>query len=184
MNQFRWINFILLIFGACSLSGFIYYTNEELYWNIYLAVTRIPVFIFGCFVAKYIKEEKSSPYIVWILLSVFGFSSRALLFQQQMPNFLWQYILWLMMVGIIPFFILLLEKILKFQWLYSILGHVGQLSLELYMLHIVVRNLYNTLKLTMDKLDIIWIFLLISVFALAEWLSKLTSYINNRLACK
>ena len=181
MHKYRCINFILLIVGSCSLSGLIYYTNEELYWNIYLAVTRIPVFIFGCFVAKYIKEEKSSSYIVWIILSVFGFSSRAVLYQRQMPNFLWQYILWLMMIGIVPFLILLLDKILIFQWLHSILGYVGHLSLELYMLHIVVRNLHNTLKLSMDKLNIIWFFLLISVFTLAEWLSKLTMYINRQL---
>lgn len=177
-KKYRWMHFVLLIIGACTLSGCIYYLNENLYWNIYLAVTRIPVFIFGCFFAKYIKEGKTSPFIIWVLLAIFGFFIRAFLLQMQMPNFLWQYVLWFMMIGIVPFLIIILDKVLKYHWIHTTLGHVGRLSLELYMIHIAVRNLYNTLKLTMDKLGIIWVFLLVSVFALAEWLSKLTKIIN------
>lgn len=181
MKCMRWINFFALIFVSCSLCGIVYYANETLYWNIYLAVVRIPVFIFGCFVGKYIKEGKSSPYIVWIILSVCGFLGRHLLYKRAMPNFLWQYLLWILMLGVIPFLVLILEILKNYQWIHKILGIVGQHSLELYMIHIIVRNLHNTLKLTMNKLSIVWLFLLISVFVLSGWLAQLTAWINEKI---
>ncbi len=179
----EYIYYISLFTFFSVISLMIQDHNVELYENIKMALVRFPAFCGGCLIGKMSYEKRPIPKYVYgiMLASVFvemiGVKPKTIM--AYYAKGLFTFSLCLLFILLLEFLSQRWEKIVYglrriFEW-------IGKYTLELYLLHVGIRNLMNTLGMPTGSRR--WTFLLWAVsFALAvpiHWLTnKIISHIR------
>ena len=178
-----WLRSILLLSFAYLFVICLALSNNELYDMTEIATTRIPVFILGCILGQvtYKKKKINKKFIIPIVLILIGFSIIMLL------EILTKYqIRFLYLVGgvcltyIFAFLLELIEKIKISNYIKKFLSFFGNISLELYLSHITINQIYRLTPLY-QKGDLLGYTIVIILSILTAWLtSKLITIIKNK----
>ncbi|MGM9877550.1 MAG: acyltransferase [Bacilli bacterium] len=127
-------------------------TNVSLYNTIEIALTRFPVFILGCIMGKFVFEDVKIP-SYWKLISIIG---TLLFFYVKYEKLLNGYYLrFFYLIGGVSLTYLLailfsfIDKLIKKRKSYflNILSIIGEFSLELYLSHITINQIYHMLPI-------------------------------------
>lgn len=136
-----WVRLGILLVIVCGLTLCMETAYPETYGKIEIALTRIPSFILGAFAGKYVYEKK----VVsgwWYLGALVSFLGTFHVLQMHLLDGSWER--WIYMFAGIPVILLLvgLLHVCPWSWLRKFLTFFGNISLELYVAHIIVLRLY------------------------------------------
>lgn len=111
------------------------------YNNIEIMLTRFPVFILGSFVAGQVKGGKKVPWY-GMLVAWIGAITSYFVFERQVTDDIYQrYYYMIIAVCLVLVFAWLFDRI-RLGFLHSFFKFFGAISFELYLTHILIRNLY------------------------------------------
>ena len=138
----RWTRTVILC-GAVMLGCLgCYYKNIEIYDNCEIALTRSVIFIIGCALGKSVRDGEALPShypalaLLWIILNA--------IFRRLVPiGAVWirfSYIPLCLSVCVV--LIWALERLENFAGLRKLLRFFGERSLELYLTHVLIRNIF------------------------------------------
>ena len=165
-----WIRLFILLavvmLPTLSMAG----AYPEIYEKIEIALSRIPIFIIGCFVGKFVYEKKTMSrwtYAAAFVVDCFVFIVLYLDIFQSLFN------RWFYMIGGISMTITIVGilNILKCDILQKFFAFFGKISLNLYVAHIIIIRLYKeTMFFEEPRLIHYAVILIISI--LIAWLAE------------
>ena len=130
-----------LILVTYAIPIVLYYTNPELYHNIEIALTRIPLFVLGCFAGKYIKNGAKIPASTAVIFVLAGIAAKYCRVTLDFEPYIDRYLDGLYALGLVIMltgFLYAFEHCIRFN---RVLRFFGRYSLELYMVHVTLRNI-------------------------------------------
>ena len=156
--------------------------------NVSIAVSRIPAFVIGVLIGKAVYEKREMPrknigillalaiVIAWPLQmagkSIVGVYSNAFL------NFAFSLLFVYILATLSESKNRGIAKVHAF--ITSVIGWFGKYTLELYLVHVMVRKIMNTLGYHTYRLSYEGIMVIVSII-LSVALSKLTDYVHEKL---
>lgn len=141
------INFALLIIFSLCITIFLRYYTPATYASNEVALTRIPVFLTGCYFGKAVKEKqkfKLTDYILffsWLPLKLL----ETLIINPVSDDIVFHRYLGLFASFLVCFLMVLIFELLKnINWIIKpackVLSFFGNLSLEIYIIHVLFYN--------------------------------------------
>ncbi len=145
-----WLRGILLL-GVTYLAVICFAkVNPQLYANIEIALTRLPVFILGCIVGKFVYEDRKLPSQLKVIPFLALLLFLTIIFIHPFGGYRMRFFYLIGGVSIAYTMSIVFEWIDKhcknfkiFSFILNILSAVGQFSLELYLSHIMVNQVYR-----------------------------------------
>ena len=138
----RWTRCVVLCGGVMLLCLHFYYGKSSIYKNCEIALTRFAIFIIGCALGKSVKDGEAIPThypalgLLWITLN-------AILRRHVSLGDAWirfSYIPLALSVVLVTLWVL--ERLEGFHGLRKSLCFFGERSLELYLTHVLIRNVF------------------------------------------
>lgn len=187
-NSNNAIRAFILIGIVVALNCFIRYLWSDYYDQVEIALTRIPVFIIGVLLGKYAKEEKRIE-VGEIVLIILVYSYRMYTYEYDISGMTVRY--WYITLALVVCFVgaYFIEKWRKiFGNDIRLLVIAGKYSLELYIIHVWIRNLFGRVDLNFvingidwNRYGILEYFMIIAVSCV---LTMFFALIENRLIFK
>ena len=116
-------------------------TAADAYKRTEIAITRIPVFILGCGLGKFVYEKRRISLWGWIVLAAVCFAAFVIIEQFVFLN---PYRRWVLMPAGVPLVFLLALLMSKLPApVRAVFRFLGQMSLELYVMHTMLRRFYK-----------------------------------------
>ena len=141
--------------------------------NISIAFGRVPDFVLGVFLAKYIKKDcqmsMQKSIVVGFLLIAAGFAANRFAPYATCARLVTPYYA----LGVMIIFCVLIDLLKSASGLRKLLRLIGSYSLELYMCHVTIRSLMDIGGVDMYRISRFALMLVLSVFA--AWLLKKAS---------
>ncbi len=169
---------LILLEAAVLLNLLLNYFVHGWYDGVGIGLTRIPIFLFGCWLGKYVYEDYRFSSYMWIVL-LLQFMISLFLLKTAVYNGLGRRALYFALGIPLAFLFAYLGSINIKVWR-RILSVFGGLSLELYLAHIMIRALYRLdfLFFSYKKGQISrYLFVLLLAFILAFVVSKIEKFI-------
>lgn len=179
----------VLLVCAFSISLCVRTVNPDAYAMTEIALTRVPVFVFGCILGRFVYEGRrvSWLWVIPIALSVvLLFSNNAVgLFKNPSTRFV-------MGVGgvgltyLFAAFFWVIDTLSKKHrsFLLRFLSFAGGFSLELYLCHITLNQILRVLPIYQQGDFLLYALMLAVAFVCAWLVSKLTNFVSSRLLKK
>jgi len=164
--------------------------NPDLFGEIEVALCRIPVFVVGCCMGKFVFEKKEfgtwwpilmiSATVLFFILTNTGFYKEISLFYQR--------ILYMAVAAPICFSMAYLSSFLSglkgmvFSRIVSFLAFCGGISMEIYLMHIVLNYWFKLTPLWHEGCGVEYVLLAILSIVLSWGLSKIQAPLIKRLS--
>lgn len=178
-EHYRTLNFIILLAVTYGFPVLIYFLNNEVSSNSAIATTRIPLFVIGCYMGRYIKEGRKLPWPSAVIFVAVSFMMKYTIMHFDTPPFFGRYFSGIYSLGLIITVVTLLHLIRNWNGLNAVLRWFGKYSLEIYLTHVSLRNLMKEAGFHAYRISQYGIMLIIAVI-LAVGLSKLTDVIEGK----
>lgn len=165
-----WLRTLFLIVIVIVLNGAFHEATADVFSRYVIALTRIPVFIAGSFAGRYVFEGKKLPRFVYAVAALVIVGGIWLQYGGMIHGMYGRY--WASFMGVA--IMILLEFVLRtvrFAWLHKFLAFFGEMSLELYLAHILMIHLYRRTPFGAEKRLLEYLVLLILAVAVA-WTAK------------
>ena len=175
------LSMILMTYIGCVILKYYY---PKWFSSVEIALTRIPVFLIGCYVGKLVYEKQEIS--MFIKLASFVFVVYGLSFFYQHPYSLVKYyrIPYLLVGPSLAIWLSVVLDTIDSKRLNSNLSIWGGLSLELYLMHIVLRKLFVSSNLYTNRvyMNYVWYFIICCciAFVLCFFVSSINKRILNR----
>lgn len=171
-NSFVRLLILLSIVMVATLSLSMIY--PKYFKLVEIALTRLPVFIIGCYFGKLVYEKKTAPKYMYLIcffvavVSLFVLHTYNFPVSAQSPVKRWFY----MFAGIpLMFVIIWVLNLINSKHLNKFFAFFGGISLNLYVSHVVVIRVYKLLPFGDEKRVYIYLILL-AVSVLVGWLAE------------
>ncbi len=178
-RRFRMLNFVILIAVTYCGPVLLYFAAPALVANSAIALTRIPLFVIGCWMGRYIKEGRSLSLPVISILTGAAFAMKIAVTLLDVPSALVRYVNGMYALGLIVVLTVLLHLIRGSNVFNSVLRWFGKYSLEIYLTHVTLRNLMKEAGFDAYRISRFAVMLVIAV-VLAVGVSRLTGVIERR----
>lgn len=138
----RWTRTVVLC-GAVMLGCLLfYYMDNAIYDNCEIALTRSAIFLIGCALGKSVKDDEPIPThypalsLLWIILN-------NILRRHVSPGDAWIRFSYIpLCISVVLVCLWILERLEGFGGLRKLLRFFGERSLELYLTHVVIKNVF------------------------------------------
>lgn len=137
-----WIRLGILLVIVCGLTLCMETAYPGKYDRIEIALTRIPSFVLGTFAGKYVYEKKTASGW-WYVGALISFLGTFVVLKMHLLSGSWER--WLYIFAGIPVILLLVWffHVCSWSWVRKFFAFFGNISLELYVSHILVLRLYR-----------------------------------------
>ena len=144
----RRISFFGLVIAVTAFTYWFSLANPTLFGRINIMLTRYAAFFFGCYLGKmvYDRRELKISYIVGSVLclgSVFFLTDYHAIITRYARSIFCISLFFLCML----FYVLVLKRFKFFDWIYRVCEWFGRYTLELYLLHVSLINVFGWLGL-------------------------------------
>lgn len=165
------LGLVVLLTYVTMKSGKSFYSTYE------IALTRIPVFLLGCFAGKAVKDEKAMSSWTVLLAYLSVIVCTYIFAHSLMPKKMWgRYFYIYSGLSFMTVFIHIL-KLIPWKAFHDVLKFFGKISLECYLAHIMLINVYK--KTPWYVPDSLWRYGVLLVLAVC--LAWLTSWICKKI---
>jgi len=153
--------------------------NKPIFANLNIMLLRFPIFVFGAFVgrAAYEKRTINKEGLAFIILAII-----CIYLRNTQSIILIRYISALLFSALLFIIILLFEWFnnhkIHFKHIKQVLEWLGKYSLELYLTHVAVRGIINTLGYHTCRIRYYLLMLVLSII-LSIFIKKITVLINK-----
>ncbi len=135
----RKINFAIMLIGAFATTILIKFYATDTFSSAEVWLTRIPVFLIGCYLGDIIKEKRKFKPLDYILF-VSVIPLKAIFMLLNINNDIVNRYLGIFSAFAICFFIAVFFEALPVKPIQKMLSFFGGISLEVYITHILIRN--------------------------------------------
>ena len=142
---------LLLVLATIALPIILREVSKPLYSNTQIALTRIPLFIVGVYDGKMIKDNKKIPHPLVICGIAIAFVLQYYSKKVELISYKDRYVAAYFGIALIMLLIYILQMVGRFEFLMRVFRFFGKYSLELYLLHITMRNYMTTIGLPCYK---------------------------------
>ena len=133
----------VMLIAVCVLFTYLIMCGErDFYDRTEIALTRLPVFIFGCYLGKKVYEKKPIDRR-WFWIALIAAILQFIVLGAGFPEGICMRYFYLIGGTSITFLIPMILKVLSWERLNRFLAFFGRISLNLYLSHIVVIHLYE-----------------------------------------
>lgn len=171
-NRIRIIPAALIMAVLLCIPVLIYGLNPDAYNNIEVAATRFPLFAAGMITGRFIKDGRQINFSVAFVLIILAAGLRMYGVHNAIPAYASRYISSVFGVGLIIVLVFLLRYIEGIGVFDKTLRFFGEYSLEIYLLHVTMRNIMMTLDLPYQR---------VSVYSLMAIAAVVLSVVLHRL---
>ncbi|MCI8348239.1 MAG: acyltransferase [Firmicutes bacterium] len=177
-NVVGWTRCILLITIVIFFTVLLMVNHKDIYDRIEIGLTRIPVFIIGCYWGKFVYEKK--PIYNWaiVLIIALDLLTFFVLEQDVLHGIYRRYFYMIGGIGLI-FTIPIVLKILNCKVINKFFSFLGKISLNLYLAHIIVIRLYQDTSLYDEKRVIHYLAILVISVVVAWVAEKIIACVKN-----
>lgn len=138
----RWTRTVVLCGGVMLVCLRLYYDDNAIYDNCEIALTRFPIFLIGCALGKSVRDgEPIAPHLpalglLWIMLND--------IFRRHVsPGDVWLRFSYIpLCLSVCLVLLWALERLEGWGGLGKLLRFFGERSLELYLTHVLIRNVF------------------------------------------
>lgn len=177
-GKLYWESFFLWMATTFTFNAYLKNFESEIYENIEIATCRIPVFLCGCLSGYYVYFKKNLSYSFYILCAIFALGSYYICNNEYLPILGFRYTYLIIGISLCIVFAFLLS-IVPFKTIHNILKFFGDISLELYIVHIALRYFFMHSAYYVKNCFTEYLFLLIISVVVAFILSKVSTKIKN-----
>lgn len=167
--------------AAVIVEYLLFISNNILYINAERALSRIPIFLFGILFSAIIPKLKDKNLALSAsILLLLGLSIFVSFYKIAMPIVIKRYLYGVLAICIV-FVYAFIRKVMPLKYLYLILDWLGNISFEIYIVHVFILRIikeYNLWSLVSQK----WFWYIVittSSILLAKFVSNLTNKITN-----
>jgi len=168
---------ITVLITYCLLVG-----AGEFYDTFEIAITRIPIFILGCWAGKLVKHKVPMP--KWTIpvayLAVLYWMYRYIYAPVKLPMFEIRYEYFFSSMAFMVVYIHIV-RLFNWNWLKKFLHFFGNRSLELYLSHLMLIAVYRLMPFYEHDNALNYVLLLVCATAVAYVAEKITSVIHSKL---
>ena len=164
-----------IVLAVCVVVVFAFVLKHEytdVYNNIEIAVTRLPVFILGAACGGVVKNKKTISFGWVILAFVIVITSYPIFVNTIFKGIYQRYYYCVLAIALIVVFAFLFS-VIKSKVVHKILLWFGAISFELYCAHILLRNLYMKTSWSDDKVFLKYLLVLLLAVIIAKYVSML-----------
>lgn len=140
-NTINYLNFFLCLITVFALNAYLKNYSEGFYKNVEIALCRVPVYLMGCIAAYYIYNKKKIYKSFYYICFLIGILSPYICKTGGFPGMGRRYTYIIIGIALTVSFSEILS-IIKFRPLHKLLSFLGEMSLELYIVHIALRRLF------------------------------------------
>lgn len=147
-----------------------------------IAITRIPSFLTGCILGKACKEKKNISRSVMLLIILIAIINFIVMYNSILEPYkrIYTRLFYITAISYAFVFAIILDAI-KLTWLNKALSFLGNISLQLYLIHIILINLYKKCGFYDPGNGAKYIILLAVAVIISVLADKLQSLIENKL---
>ena len=179
-KEYAWLRTLLLMAAVVLLNMAFQEATDLVYGRYEIALTRIPVFVAGAFFGKYVFEGKKLPGLIYIAAALVIACGIWLQYGGMIRGTSGRY--WASFMGVSVMILLeLVLRTVRFAWLHKFLAFFGEMSLELYLSHILMIHLYRRTPFGEEKRLLEYLVILILAVAVAWIAKKICDRISVRL---
>ena len=155
LNSERKLVYLLFLSVGCYILCYlIWYFNPKWYWQIEIALTRIPVFLIGCYLGELVYEDKKISAGVKITSLIVLVVGIAYFFEYPVPVSKVFRTTYLLLGPSIALWLAIFLNVMDSSKLNNVLQHLGIISLEIYLSHMVLRSIFvKSFLYTNNKVD-------------------------------
>lgn len=176
----RNIWFVLMLILTYGFPIILCYVDNTCYNNISIAITRIPLFVIGCYFGKHIKQGYEIAYskvFTFVIVALFLKYCRVYLDLNSYTDRYFDGIYSLGLIIIITCVVMFFGKSAKIN---SVWRFFGKYSLEIYIIHVTMRNLMKEFGFDAYRISQYFTMIFIAVI-LSVLLNKLCGKITHRM---
>ncbi len=177
-NRNMWLIFMLILTYGFPIM--LYNIDIASYNNISIAITRIPLFVIGCYFGKRIKqgdEIASSKVFIFVIIALFLKYCRVYL---KLDSYIDRYFDGIYSLGLIIIITCAVMVFGKSAKINSVWRFFGKYSLEIYIIHVTMRNLMKEFGFDAYRISQYFVMIFIAVI-LSVLLNKLCGKITHLL---
>lgn len=152
--------------------------SPDIYKNIEIALTRVPLFILGTGMGRSIKENKHMPYVAIGMLIAAGTGCRYYAVAADIKGYAARYASGLLGIALILIFTYSIHFLRKRALLRRVLRFFGRYSLEFYLLHVAMWGMFAQAGIPMHRSSRYMTMVVITII-LAPLLSAVTGRIGD-----
>lgn len=179
-NKRIWL--VVLLIVSYGVPILIYHGAPNLYGRIEIAMTRVPLFIMGCYAGKYIQSGYRLPVTKALNFFAIALVLKGLSIYCDFEPYFDRYISGVYALGLILAVtgaVYIYNDYLKIR---KILRFFGKYSLELYMVHVTMRNLMGIFGFNTYRISQYFSMILLAIIA-SVLLSKFCGIFNKPKLC-
>lgn len=165
-----WARCLLLILIAVSFTVLLMMSHPDVYDRVEIALTRLPVFILGCYLGRYVYEKRQLPRWSVAVIIAIDILSLAVL-EQGVLHGIWKRYFYLFGGVALTFTIPAVLKFLNCKTINRICAFFGKISLNLYLSHIMVIRLYKMTEFY-DGKRVIHYLVVLALSILVAWAAE------------
>lgn len=178
----------ILLTAGIALPVLYYLLAHDIFVLTNIASLRIPIFLLGCIMAKPIKEHQTMPMkLVWIIIAA-SFVIRLVTCTLNISSVFARYSASLFSIGLMLFLVVLMDgyeqkrqkEQRKENLLMRVLNWAGAYSLEFYLLHVCIRNIFKNLHWNVYEPQV-YLIVVVATIPLGVILAKVSKTIQTRI---
>ena len=137
----EFIRMLILVVLSVGLAVFLFYVFSDAYKTVDRAVSRLTIFIFGCYIGKFVKEKKRFSF-VWILFALVIVAGMLPVYRyRNIYDIIYRY--YGSLVGVaLTYLLSQLFVILSYIKIDKVFVFFGTFSLEIYIFTILARKIF------------------------------------------
>lgn len=133
----------VVLFGAVMIACLqLNFYKNDIYRNCEIALTRTAIFLIGCAVGKEVREDKPLENWLVVLSWLFVILNNSLRRNVSLPAVWIRFSYIPLSLAVTVVLMWALQKLEGFGWLRKFLCFFGERSLELYLSHVLIRNVF------------------------------------------
>ena len=179
-NKVSIVAFIGITIIMLGLPVLLSFTDTNLFAYVEVVLTRLPLFVTGVFLGKYIKDGIEVPRLCIAALIIAAAGLKYYDISNNTEQYVSRYIAAVCGLALLCVLVYCLKLLDTAERVRSVFRFLGKYSLELYLLHVTIRNLMETLELQSYRLSRYAMIMTASIL-LAPLLHKLTGWTQKHL---
>lgn len=176
-------SFFLCLIVIFLLNAYIKNYNSEWYKNLEIALCRIPIFVIGCLAGFYVYYQKEPCQSFYYICFLIGITSPYICKTGGLPGMGGRYTYIVLGVALTVCFAEIFAFI-SCKWIHSFFGFLGEMSLELYIVHIAFRFQIHKSRFYVEGFFKEWCIVLLFSVVIAYMLHRLSMKIQRYFLVK
>ena len=177
-NKTKGVSTVFLICASVIIEFILFKTNNILYQNAERALSRIPIFLFGVLLSDLVLNKNIKIHFCAVI-GAFVIAIGIFLFADRLHIILMRYAYGIMAICLIVLYSFL-RTIFNFKLIAAALKWFGEISLEIYVVHVFLLRIIRVYDLWNILPAVVWyVLILIVAVTFAKLVSKLAKYMLN-----